>query len=354
MVVRPTGTSIDQADQLCNVIKEASPEVVQCSPNVSGMGVIKVRAKDGTFAIRWTRFVGVDPVIERQVTGLDELAKAPAQSDDWIIPGADLLAPRKPDDISELTLVTAGRTTGGPPVKTPTELAATVEFGLHQYDKEFAYVPRKMAAALVGLAPDQATEIRVRIRDPRNSVAVRATIQAALDKLDRGLRHFTVIRYQETSTLFRALRLQRALAALLLGCLFAAAGFAVIAICHMIVLQKTRDIGILRSVGLSRTGVMKVFVAYGVLSSLAGVALGIGLGVFILDHIDWVRQTLTVALGHDVFPESLYGMKEVPHEVDPWVLLTITGIALAVSLIGSLYPAWRAARLNTVESLRYE
>ena len=122
----------------------------------------------------------------------------------------------------------------------------------------------------------------------------------------------------------------------------------------MIVLQKTRDLGVLRTVGLSRGGVLASFVIYGVVTGLTGVVLGMLLGVFILDHVDTVRQTLTNVLGYDVFPVTLYSLREVPHEVNPWVLLWITGIALAVSFLGSLYPAYRAARLNVVESLRHE
>ena len=354
MIVRPTGTCIDQADALVRVIKASSPDVVECSPNVTGMGVVKVRSKDGTFSVKWVRFLGVDPSLEQKVTGLDSLSNALRRSDDWFLPGSDLLEPLKPDNVSEVVLVTSSHLGAGPPVKTKLALASTLEFGLHAYDKEFAYVPRKLAAKLAGLAEDQASEIRVRIRDPRRAEEVRGKIQAALDRVSPGFRAFGVYRYQEMSTMFRALSLQRSLAALVLGCLFVAAGFAVVVICHMIVLQKTRDIGVLRSLGMSRPAVMGAFVIYGVVSSLAGVLLGIALGVFVLDHVDRLRQTLTVALGHDVFPESLYGMKVVPHEVNLWVLGTITALAVAVSLLGSLYPAWRAARLNVVESLRYE
>ena len=85
-----------------------------------------------------------------------------------------------------------------------------------------------------------------------------------------------------------------------------------------------------------------------------GGVVGIALGVLILDHMEWVRQTVTNVLGHDPFPVTLYSLREVPHEVNPWVLIIITGLALLVSFLGSLYPAYRAARVNVVESLRYE
>ena len=353
MVIRPEEAYIEHPDDLAAAVKKRVPDVVECSPNLTGMAIVKVRDKEGGFSLKWCRFLGVDSAPEQRVTGLEALAKVPASSDHWIVPGAGLLGNLSPDNVSEIILVTSGRSSLGPTIKAKMQLVTPVDFGLYQYDKEFAYIPRKLAARLLGVNDAWATEIRVRIRDPRDAEAVKGRLQDALDNL-ATLRNYSVYRYQETSTMFRALKLQRSLATLILGCLFVAAGFAVVAICYMIVLGKTRDIGVLRTIGLSRRGVLQTFVAYAAAASLSGVALGIVLGVFILDRMDWVRQTLTSALGHDPFPETLYGLKQVPHEVNPWVLVLITGIALAVSLAGSLYPALRASRVNVVESLRYE
>jgi lipoprotein-releasing system permease protein len=354
MVIRPSSRAIAQPDELIRLVKSRVRDVVECSPNIMGTALIKIRGFDGTFTLKWCQFVGIDAPLERKVSGLDALGSVPEGSDDWIVPGDDLLEPRGPGNVSEIILVTSGRSGSSPPVKTKVKLASVVDFGLYQYDKEFAFISRKEAAKLTGLDPAWATEIRVRVRDSRRAEYVRNEIQAALDDLAGGSWQFGVYRYQETDTMFRALKLQRSLATLVLGCLFAAAGFAIVAICYMIVLQKTRDIGVLRTVGLSRNGVTTVFVTYGCIAGMAGVALGIALGVFILDHVDTLRQTLTGILGHDPFPESLYGFKHVPHEVNFRVLLLISGIALAVSFLGSLYPARRAAGLNVVESLRYE
>jgi len=353
MVIRPEDTYIEEPDALTAAVKARVADVVECSPNLTGMAIVKIRDKAGGFSLKWCRFLGVESDRERRVTGLEPLAKVPASSDNWIVPGAGLLGNLSSDNVSEITLVTSGRSRLGPTIKAKLEMATPVDFGLYQYDKEFAYIPRKVAARLLGVNDAWATEIRVRIRNPRDAEAVKDRLQAALDDIT-GVRNFFVFRYQETSTMFRALKLQRSLATLILGCLFIAAGFAVVAICAMIVLEKTRDVGVLRTIGLSRRGVLQTFVTYAAVAALSGVVLGVALGVFILDRMDWVRQTLTSALGHDPFPETLYGMKEVPHEVDPWVLVLITGIALVVSLAGSLYPALRASRVNVVESLRYE
>jgi lipoprotein-releasing system permease protein len=354
LVVMPAGTRIVEADNVCRIIAAASSDVTACSPIVEGMGLVKVRSKDGSFAVKWVRYLGVDAARERAVTGNEALAKVPPGSADWALPGAGLVEPRGIGDVAELTLVTSSRRGTGQPVKTKLDPVGAIEFGLFQYDREFAYVARPVAAKVAGLSPDEATGIRVRLSNPRRAAQVRGDIEAALKRVERLTGPLLVYRYQDLNSMFRALELQRSLAALVLGCLFVAAGFAVVAVTTMIVLQKTRDIGTVRALGLSRGGVLRTFVCYGVATSLAGVALGLALGVFVLDRIDTVRHTLTAVLGHEVFPESLYGMKAIPRELSLAVVLVIVAVAVVVSFLGSLLPAWRAARLNVVESLRYE
>ena len=355
LVVRSIdGGPIPRPGIVADYLKDNVPEVEACSPVVIGLGVVKIRGGELPFSLKWCRFVGADAELEHRVTGLDALAAVRPGDDNWIIPGSGLLGDRPADARTRVELVTSSRSGTGPPLRVELRIASVVDFGLHQYDKEFAYVPRALALKFVGLeGADAATWIRVRIRNPRDITRVQLKVQAALERLT-GSDILRVRRYDQMSQMFRALKLQRSLSMLILGCLFVAAGFAVVAICYMIVLQKTRDIGVLRTIGLSRGGVLATFVAYGVVVSLLGVTLGMTLGVFILDRIETVRQTLTDAFGHDPFPTELYGFERVPTEVNAGTLVLIASIALGVGFFGSLLPAWRAARLNVVESLRYE
>jgi ABC-type lipoprotein release transport system permease subunit len=118
LVVQPMDTRMVDADNVCRVIRAATREVVACSPNVQGMGVVKVRAKDGSFAVKWVRYVGVDAPRERAVTGNDALDQVPSAEPDWILPGKDLIEPLALDQVAELLLVTSSRHGNGPPIKT--------------------------------------------------------------------------------------------------------------------------------------------------------------------------------------------------------------------------------------------
>ena len=357
MIVEPRrGELIRDPESLMKRVAGEVEGIRAWSPVIKGIGMAKVRGADGSFALRWCHFFGVDPEREYEVTRLAALSDVSAESSDWIIPGRKLLGTRTPEEVKRIVLVTSARTPGGVPRKRKLDLIATVTFGLDKPDTQFAYIPRRTARELTsgrGDAPRRhdagsvATEIRVRIDNPDRSLEVKRDIQAVLDSI--AFKAWQVRRYQETNSIYEAHELQRSLARL-----FVAAGFAVVAISYMIVLQKTRDVGTLRTLGLSRGGVLATFVGYGVSVGVSGAALGIGLGVFVLSRLDWVRAALTKIMGHDPFPATLYALDEVPHEVNVANLLLIVGVAIVVSFIGSLYPAWRAARLNVVESLRYE
>jgi lipoprotein-releasing system permease protein len=355
MVVTPTRSDyIESADWLGRKVQDEIPEVVACSPNITGAAVIKVRGTDGKFSLKWCNYIGVDAPSEAAVTGIDAFNNVPTDADNWIIVGAGLLSPLDADNTADLTLVTSGRTETSPARRTPVALVSAVRMGLAQYEKEFAYISLDAAARLRGMERTGATSLRIRVAKADQAPAIQKRVQKLLDSLTIKPGMLQVRRYQETMALFQAIESQRSLAVLILMCLFAAAAFAVVAICYMVVLQKIRDIGVLRTIGLSRRDILTTFVTYGAITGLLGAVLGIALGLFMLDHMDGVRQTLESMLGHDPFPVSLYGMAEIPHAVAPSVIVIVVLFAFAISVLGSLYPACRAARLNVVESLRHE
>jgi len=145
MIVRTTSGEYNRdPDDLAEILCDRVPEVEACSPVISGLAVVKVKRRDARagegFTLKWCRFVGVDPSREHRVTGLDALGDVPGGNDDWIVPGADLLGVRPGDNDVRITLVTSNRTGTGPPLRADVTVAAVVDFGLHQYDREYAYI----------------------------------------------------------------------------------------------------------------------------------------------------------------------------------------------------------------------
>jgi len=141
---------------------------------------------------------------------------------------------------------------------------------------------------------------------------------------------------------------------LLLFMIIGVAGFSILAIFTMIVSEKYRDIGIMKSLGASNRGVMSIFVCYGLLLGLVGCVLGTACGLLITDDINELEAFLTRVTGQAVFPRDVYYFKEIPTNVEAAHVLLVNVGAIGVAVLFSLLPAWRAARLHPVRALRFE
>ena len=124
------------------------------------------------------------------------------------------------------------------------------------------------------------------------------------------------------------------------------AGFSILAIFTMIVSEKYRDIGIMKSLGASNRGVMSIFVGYGLLLGTVGCALGTGLGLTITKHINEIEAFLTRMSGRALFPRDVYYFKDIPTNIDSMSVAMVNIGAVAIAVLFSLLPAWRAARLH--------
>ena len=122
----------------------------------------------------------------------------------------------------------------------------------------------------------------------------------------------------------------------------------------MIVVEKTRDIGILKALGASNGGVMKIFLGYGLLLGVVGACLGTLLGLILTNNINWLELKLGNLTGHDLFPREVYYFDKIPTDIQLWAVVMVNVGAVGISVIASVLPALRAALLHPVRALRYE
>ena len=252
---------------------------------------------------------------------------------------------------SEISLISPeGRATpvGTVPRIVSYRVGAIFEVGVYDYDNAFVVMPLEDAQTLLMLG-DEVGMVEVQVTDPDNV----AGILAPLQNITRGRAVITDWR-QMNSALFEALEIERVAMFVVLSLIVLVAVFNILSSLIMLVRAKTRDIAILRTMGASRQGLMKVFVTVGVTIGSLGILLGIALGalfLFFRQGIVVVIQTLT---GANLWDPSVRFLTELPSKTDPFEVLAIVVTALVLSFLATLYPAWKAASTDPVQVLRYE
>ena len=136
--------------------------------------------------------------------------------------------------------------------------------------------------------------------------------------------------------------------------IIAVAGFGILAIFYMIVVEKTRDIGILKALGAGSGGIMSIFLSYGLALGIVGSGVGVGIGILFVHYINEIEKFITWITGHKVFDERIYYFPEIPTSISATMVIWVAVGAMAIAVLASILPARRAARLRPVEALRFE
>jgi len=258
-----------------------------------------------------------------------------------------------PGDDVKLTFPTAGT-----PPKAVSGSFTVVDFyqsKMSEYDSAFVFAPieklqemRGMINPSTGVA--NVNSIQVKLREGADLEAVRDKLRAAFPPELYAISTWR----DKQGPLLAAVQMETAILNILLFLIIAVAGFGILAIFFMIVVEKTKDIGILKSLGASGGGVMTIFLSYGLLLGSVGSGAGLVLGLLFVHNIDHVRRSVEWISGQPVFDPSIYYFQEIPTLVDPQMIVWVIMGAMAIAVIASVLPALRAARLHPVEALRYE
>ena len=227
------------------------------------------------------------------------------------------------------------------------------ESKMFEYDSKLVYVPLEKLQELMGMYDPQTRKPKV------TQILIKANPGVSLEELRDKIRSvFPEELYHvgtwmdEKAPILQAAVTELSILNVLLFLIFANAGFGILAIFYMIVVEKTKDIGILKSLGAGSSGVMQIFLCYSLLLGIVGAGGGLIVGLLFVKHIKEIAAMISYVIQHDVFDPSLYSFYEIPTIVDPLTVTLIIAGALSVAVAAGVLPALHAARMHPVESLR--
>lgn len=228
------------------------------------------------------------------------------------------------------------------------EVGAIFEVGLYDYDETFVVMPMKDAQTLM-LMGDQIGMIEVQVTDPDEVEEILAPVQ-------QSLAGRAVVQDWKTinGTLFEALQVERAAMGFALSFMVLVAAFNILSSLVMLVRAKTRDIAIMRTMGATRRSLTKIFVTAGFTVGALGTIAGLILGAIVLAFREQIVKVISFVTGQNLWDPEVRFLTTIPAKVDPMEIFLIVSLALVLSFLATLYPAFKAASTDPVQVLRYE
>jgi lipoprotein-releasing system permease protein len=227
-------------------------------------------------------------------------------------------------------------------------IAAIFELGMSEYDKTMVFMPLAEAQRFFnkGASVDV---LELMVENPDHVGTVAEAVRKA-----GGTTLHTIDWRQRNESFFTVLQVERNMMFIILSLIVIVAAFNIISGLMMLVKDKSRDIAILRTMGATKHAMMRVFLITGASIGVVGALAGLVLGVVFCWNIEGIRQFVAWATSTQLFNPEVYYLTRLPARIDYWETGSIVGLAMLLSVLATLYPSWRAARLDPVEALRYE
>jgi lipoprotein-releasing system permease protein len=348
LAVYGEGARLDDYDAAAAKVR-AVPGVVSATPLVEGQ---VMATSDGGAAGALVRGIRPDDIRARKLVADHIVEGSLADFDGDNVAVGSRLARR-------LGIAVGGRITLIAPEGTDTafgtmprlktyQVAALFEVGFYEYDNSFIYVPLAAAQTFFRTG-DRVTDLEVFLADADKAREEAKMIAAALGSRIR------IIDWQRAnSSLVSAVEIERNVMFLILTLIILVAAFNIISGMIMMVKDKGRDIAILRTMGASRAMVLRIFMLSGASIGVVGTLAGFAIGVLFTENIEAIRHLLQDLLHINLFSAEIYFFTRIPAHIEEGEVAAVVVMALALSFLATLYPSWRAARLDPVEGLRYE
>jgi len=327
-----------------------NPHVKAAAPYVLGQAMLSTGDINRGVLIR-----GVDPAREASVADIGQHMRVGALSDlhpggFGIVLGAEIaraMALRRGDTVVVITPQGNVTAAGTLPRLKSFRVVGIFEVGMFEFDNGLALINIDDARTLYRL--DGVTGVRLKLDDMFEAPQVASDLLRVMP-VDAEVRDWT----RSHANFFRAVQIEKRVMFIILTLIIAVAAFNIVSAQVMTVTDKQPDIAILRTLGASPRSILAIFVIQGALIGMIGTAIGVVGGVLLALNVDVVVPAIERAFSIQFLDKSVYYISELPSDLQRGDVITIAAIALVLALLATLYPAWRAARVNPAEALRYE
>ena len=253
------------------------------------------------------------------------------------------------DSLTLISPTTKATVFGSAPRMKSYPIAVIFDVGMYEYDNGFVFMPLESAKTFFRTFGG-VNALEIFIAQPHRFDDTKMSVMEALGHTNTRLLDWQ----QSNSSFFTALQVEKNVMFLILTLIILVAAFNIISGLIMLVKDKGHDIAILRTMGATRGSVMRIFFLAGASVGVLGTVLGLVLGVSFAVNIEHIRQALQKLTGTDLFSAEIYFLSHLPAVLDWSEVVQVVVMALALSFLATLYPSWRAAKLDPVEALRYE
>ncbi len=349
VVILKMGGEIEGYRKVVEEVKGV-PGVTAATPFIYSQVMVTSHSRVGGVVLK-----GVDPQSVGDVTDLPKhmvkggLEGLKGRGDE--VPGIILgkeLADKLGADIDDIVNVVSPIGTSTPfgniPLKAPFRVAGIFRFGMYEYDSNLVFIDLSDAQGFFGME-GRVTGVEVNVSDIFATSSIAKRISSALRSRFGSL--FIVKDWRElNSNLFSALKLERITMFIILTLIILVAAFNIVGTLIMVVMDKSKEIAILRAMGATKRSILRIFVVEGFLIGIIGTSLGC-IGGFVLD--------ILLSRYHFIrLPQDIYYIDSLPVVIDPVIFVSVAIASLVISFIATLYPSWKASTLNVVEAIRYE